>query len=265
MPNCLQIPSDGLTITVETFGSGPPMVFAHGLTGNRHFTRRQFQTLGDRYRIIAYDQRGHCDSSAVTDPLLYDPMRMAADMAAVMDALGLETAIVGGESMGAATTLTFARLWPERVEKLLLTAPAFGDVPNPAAEDIRKMGESIELVGIEDFLAAAAIRQRDELGWAPEVIQAVADMQGSHKTNSLATACKTIIDWTLFTDLHVLSDLTMPVCIIAWPDDDLHPFSLAQRMAGIFPNAWLEAIPALPYLFLHPQRVGEIYGRFLER
>ena len=81
-----------------------------------------------------------------------------------MDALGIERAIVGGESMGSATTLTFARLWPERVEKLLLTAPAFGDEPNPAAEDIRLMGEEIEQMGIENFLAAAAIRQRDELG-----------------------------------------------------------------------------------------------------
>ena len=263
MSNLLKIPSDGLTIAVETFGSGPPIVYAHGLTGNRLVTQRQFATLADRYTIVSFDQRGHCDSTPVTDPALYDPERMAGDMAAVMDALGIERAIVGGESMGSATALTFARLWPERVEKLLLTAPAFGDAPNPAAEDIRAMGQAIETLGIEDFLAAAAVRQRDELGWSPEVIRAVADMQGSHETHSLATACKTVIDWTLFTDLNVLSDLTMPVCIIAWPDDNLHPFTLAQHMADIFPDACLETIPTLPFVFLQPQRIGEIYGRFL--
>jgi hypothetical protein len=35
-------------------------------------------------------------------------------------------------------------------------------------------------------------------------------------------------------------------------------------MASIFPDAQLEIIPTLPFVFLHPQRIGEIYGRFLE-
>ena len=38
----LRVPSDGLELAVETFGAGPWLVFAHGLTGNRHGTRRQF-------------------------------------------------------------------------------------------------------------------------------------------------------------------------------------------------------------------------------
>ena len=264
MPNLLKIPSDNLTIVVETFGSGPPIVFAHGLTGNRHVTRKQFTPLADSYTIVTFDQRGHCDSTPVTDPALHDAELMAADMAVVMDALGIERAIVGGESMGSSTTLMFALRWPERVEKLLLTAPAFGDEPNLAAEDIRAMGEAIEEVGIDDFLLAAAINQRDELGWPPEVIQAVAEMQGSHETHSLATACKAVIDWTLFDNLDVLSALTMPVCIIAWDEDNLHPLSLAQRMVDALPDAHLEMLPSVVDLFLTPGIIGEIYGRFLD-
>ena len=64
----LCVPVDGLELAVETFGDGPWLVFAHGLTGNRHGTRRQFAPLADRYRIVIYDQRGHCDSTPVTDP-----------------------------------------------------------------------------------------------------------------------------------------------------------------------------------------------------
>lgn len=264
MPNLLKIPSDGLEIVAETFGSGPPIVFAHGLTGNRHVTRKQFTPLANSYTIVTFDQRGHCDSTPVTDPALYDAGRMAADMAAVMDALGIERTIVGGESMGSATTLMFALRWPERVEKLLLTAPAFGDAPNPATEEVRQMGVAIEQLGIDDFLAAAAMRQRHELGWPPEVIQAVAEMQGSHDAHSLATACKTVIDWTLFDDLNVLSALTMPACIIAWENDPLHPLALAQRMADILPDARLEMLSSLMDLFLTPGIVGKIYGRFLQ-
>ena len=136
----LRIPTDGLELAVETFGDGPWLVFAHGLTGYRHGTRRQFAPLADRYRIVIYDQRGHGDSTPVTDPALYDLERMAGDMAAVMDALGIEQAIVGGESMGAATTLRFALRWPQRVRALLLTAPAFSDVPQPCRRSDRQHG-----------------------------------------------------------------------------------------------------------------------------
>ena len=45
MSNLLRIPSDGLEIAAETFGEGPPLVFAHGLSGNRHGVRRQLAAL----------------------------------------------------------------------------------------------------------------------------------------------------------------------------------------------------------------------------
>ena len=100
--NHFYVESDGLKIAAETFGAGAPLVFAHGLTGNRQAIRRQFESLADRYRIVIFDQRGHCDSSPVTDPALYDPSRMADDMRAVLDHLKIDRAIIGGESMGAA-------------------------------------------------------------------------------------------------------------------------------------------------------------------
>ena len=257
------IQSDGLQLVVERFGSGPPLIFAHGLTGNRHVTRQQFMSLADQYSIIIYDQRGHCDASPVTDPALYDPVRMAEDMTAVLNAFHIDKAIVGGESMGAATTLTFALRHPERVEKLLLTAPAFCDSPNPETASIRAMGQEIGKIGIDAFLAAAAVRQRDELGWPEPVIDAVARMQGSHDSASLATACQAVIDWVILPDLSPLQTIACPTCIIAWENDTLHPLALAQQYAATIPRAELEMLPSLAELFLNPAVVGEIYGRFL--
>ena len=114
----MQIPrfvaSDGLLLAAETFGEGKPLVFAPGLTDNRGYIRRQLLPLADRYRIVTYDQRGHGDSTPVTDPALYTPERMAGDMARILDAFDIERAVIGGESMGAATALLFAFTWPER-------------------------------------------------------------------------------------------------------------------------------------------------------
>ena len=170
----------------------------------------QLARLADRYRIVVYDQRGHSDSTPVTDPALYDADRMAEDMTAVLDALGIERAIVGGESMGAATTLRFALRHPERVERLLITAPAFGDQPNPAAERLEDMGRTITKLGLGELLRLAAIRQRDELGWSPEAIAYARANFASHDPASLAVALGTVPDWLVFSDLSVLSKLISP-------------------------------------------------------
>jgi len=257
----LRVLSDGLEVAVETFGDGPWLVFAHGLTGNRHMTRRQFAPLADRYRIVIYDQRGHGDSTPVTDPALYDLDRMAGDMAAIMDALGIERAIVGGESMGAATTLRFAMRWPHRVRALLLTAPAFSDSPNPVADQIDTMGYEIREFGMAGYLQRSAERLRQQ-GATPEVIATIAAMQSVHNPASLATACETCIHWVM-PDLPRVSELDVPTCVIGWPNDALHPLELAQRLVVVLPSARLATLPSVSVLFAQPAEVGRIYGEFL--
>jgi len=125
------------------------------------------------------------------------------------------------------------------------------------------MGESIEKSGLEGFLEVAEARWRNEFGWPEEVIKLMQEMQGSHDAMSLATACKTVVYWKPFQDLQLFAGLTMPVCIVAWPEDPLHPIALAQRLAGIFPNARLETVPTLPFVFVNGEELGQIYGRFL--
>jgi pimeloyl-ACP methyl ester carboxylesterase len=257
-----QVSSGGLELMVETFGDGPWLVFAHGLTGNRHGTRRQFASLADRYRIVIYDQRGHGDSTPVTDPAMYTLERMAGDMTAVMDALGIEQAIVGGESMGAATTLRFAMRWPQRVRALLLTGPAFGDAPNPADDQIINMGHEIRTFGMAGYLQRSAERLRQQ-GASAEVIAIIAEMQSVHDPVSLATACETCIRWTI-PDLDQAAELDVPACVIAWPNDTLHPFELAEQVVATLPNARLATLTSLAVLFAQPGEVGRIYDEFLK-
>jgi pimeloyl-ACP methyl ester carboxylesterase len=259
----MRVSTGDIELCVETFGQGQPIVYAHGLFGNRHAARTALAPLADDYRIVVFDQRGHCESSPLTDPARYAAAQMAGDMAAVMDALGIERAIVGGESMGAATSLTFALANPQRVETLLLTAPAFGDRPNPDGRRIKDMGRAIQSIGMDAFLQAAAVRQRDQLDWPPDVIANVASQFGSHDTASIAIAAQTVPDWILFDDLSPLAKLTCPVFIIAWDGDPLHPLDLAQRMAAALPNACLAEMPALPAIFADPRQVGRRYREFL--
>lgn len=258
------VASDGLAIAVESVGSGPPIVFAHGLSGTRRGTLAQLAPLAGRYRVVAYDQRGHHGSTPVTDPAGYDPRRMAEDMTAVLDALGIARAIVGGESMGAATALLFALAHPDRVERLLITAPAFGDEPNPERQRLRDMGGALAALGMDAFLARAAVRQRDDLGWSPAAIEHVRAAFASHDPASLAVALRTVAEWVPFPDLGVLSSVGRPAHVIAWRDDPLHPYILAERVSSAL-GGELATIAPLPAVFVEPELVGRTYLRALER
>ena len=270
MSRIRRIESDGLELAVETFGAGPPLVFAHGLTGNRSNTCDQLTPLADRYQIIAFDQRGHGDSTPITNPALYDAERMANDIEVIMDALDIERAIVGGQSMGATTSALFALRCPGRVETLLLTGAPFGDRDRLSAdrERMREMGNviakhGIAKHGIEVFLAHAAERQRAE-GLSPEVIAYLGRMHRSHDPDSLATGCQTVVDWRVLTDLSPLAEFLFPVRIVGWEDDLLHPIALARRLVSLLPDARLETIPSVIHLFADPAIIGRTYRRLLE-
>jgi pimeloyl-ACP methyl ester carboxylesterase len=264
MSNLIRVPVTGAELVVESFGAGPALIFAHGLTGTRQGTKQQFLPLAPQYRVVVYDQRGHGDSTPVTDPAGYDPVTMAEDMGAVMDALGIARAIVGGESMGAATTLTFALRHPERVDRLLLTAPAFGDQPNTEIKRFLDLADAIETYGMARFLEAAAVTWRNDFHWPPDVVASVGATFRSHDERSLVAALRGVIGWTPLPDLEVLRSLTAPTCIITWNDDALHPADLTHRMAARLPGAHVVEFPPLPAIFQNPEAVGEIYARFLD-
>jgi pimeloyl-ACP methyl ester carboxylesterase len=256
------IPSDGLNLAVETIGQGPPIVWAHGLTGTHRSGIRQFSYLADRFQIIVFDQRGHWRSTPVTDPALYDAERMATDIGAVMDAFGIEQAFVGGESMGATTALLFALANPERVQALMLSTPAFGDAPHPERNNIKGQGDLIARKGIEHYLRVSAAQQLD-LGWPEQAIDYLADVRRLHDPFSLVTALQTVPDWVLFPDLSALANFDLPTMVTARQNDPIHPASLAERMAGAFPDAHLVYTGSIPDFLLYPERSGRLFEAFL--
>lgn len=255
------IASDGLLLAAETFGEGRPLVFAPGLTDNRGYIRRQLLPLADHYRVVTYDQRGHGDSTPVTDPALYTPERMAGDMARILDAFDIERAVIGGESMGAATALLFAFGWPERVESLLLTGPALGDTPNPGRDRLKALGRAFAHRGAEGIIAEAAATEWPEMGLDEGAMATLSVMLRSHRDESIAVACEAVADWTF--DLAPLSTVLCPVQIIAWENDPVHPSALARRMTALLPSARLAILPQLNSRFNTLDLTGHIYRDFL--
>lgn len=239
-------------LTVESRGRGPALVVGHGLTGTRHVSFEQYAPLQDRYTVVAFDQRGHGDSTPLTDVSAYDPQAMADDVAAVMDSAGVQRAVLAAESMGSVGALLFALQHPERVERLLLTGPAFGDTLSLRREWLRGVGEEILSLGYDAYLALLEGRLRNDLGLDERATAARLAIYYSHDPTSLATAFLATSEWIPFPELSVLKSLRMPVSIVAWPDDDLHPLPLAQRMAEQFPDATLQQISSIVQVLSDP-------------
>jgi pimeloyl-ACP methyl ester carboxylesterase len=257
-----RVRSGDVELVVESFGQGAPIVFAHGLTGNRVHSRRQLSSLADKYRVVVFDQRGHGESTPASDPSAYDADQMAGDMAAIMDHLGIEQAVIGGESMGAATALRFALNRPERVRALVLCLPALADVPNPGRQTVKDLSTAINAFGIQGF-ATSNEEVMKANGASPEHAAYWSSVLRSHQTESMALACWVVPDWIILHSIDDLAALHMPVQIVAVEGDPVHPLALAQRMQDVIPGAQLKLVrPASDYSE-KPETVGHIVRAFM--
>jgi pimeloyl-ACP methyl ester carboxylesterase len=109
---------------VPAGGHERTVVLVHGFASNRHegWRRTGWYQAFERRRIrcVALDQRGHGESSKPHDPQAYERTRMAGDLIALLDHLGLGQVDLFGYSMGARTVLAAALAAPGRVSNLIL-------------------------------------------------------------------------------------------------------------------------------------------------
>jgi pimeloyl-ACP methyl ester carboxylesterase len=119
---------DGVKLYYEVHGdNGPALLLSHGYSATAQMWRGQIAALSAKHRLILWDMRGHGQSDYPSDQLEYSEEKTVADMAAILDAVGAETAIIGGLSLGGYMSLGFYATHPERVTALLIidTGPGF--------------------------------------------------------------------------------------------------------------------------------------------
>jgi 3-oxoadipate enol-lactonase len=114
---------DGETLAWELSWEGPGVAFLHpGLWDSRVWDE-QFGVFSHTYRVLRYDFRGYGRSSR---PEPGRPYSHVEDLAAVMDAAGVDRAALIGNSMGGRVAIDFALTHPGRVAALILAAPGLG-------------------------------------------------------------------------------------------------------------------------------------------
>jgi lipase len=129
------IPVAGGALALFRLGTGPgtaePVIAVHGITANSHAWLAVDRALEGRAALLAVDLRGRGSSSGLPGP--YGMEAYARDLLAVLDACGLERAVLVGHSLGAYVVARFAADHPERVRAAVLVD---GGLTNPAIEDV---------------------------------------------------------------------------------------------------------------------------------
>lgn len=118
---------DGVALYYEVHGEGPVLILSHGYSATSAMWQGQIEILARRHRLILWDMRGHGRSDSPGDPAAYSEDATVEDMAAILDAVGARTAVVGGLSLGGYMSLAFHLRHPSRVDGLVLisTGPGF--------------------------------------------------------------------------------------------------------------------------------------------
>ncbi|MGA2944770.1 MAG: alpha/beta fold hydrolase [Xanthobacteraceae bacterium] len=147
-----------LAVVVSDIGNGPPVVLLHGLGCGRRMWFHQIRALQDRFRVIAYDQRGHGLTDAPAVATGYSAAHLARDLAGVLDALKIERAAIVGFSLGGSPALALAASKPERVSRLVLADVGAGaDDPVKIEGMVRRWVSRIDL-GKTDELVCEMLR-----------------------------------------------------------------------------------------------------------
>ena len=232
--------SDGLKIGYVVAGSGPPIVFLHGVGATKKSWQPQLDMLSERFRCIALDYRGYGDSDVPPDaslkPDARDPKAIsraayARDVIAVLDALGIDAAHLCGCSLGGVVAMETYDAKPARVKSLALV-DTFAYYPT-GAEKMDERIATLDKLGIEEFAKtrAPAIFKPDA---APEVVeQARADMASIPLAVYKAS---TRVTWT--GDYRALLPRISIPAEVFWGEQDtqIAPFAMSDELAQGIPT-----------------------------
>ncbi len=136
-----------------------PLVLTHGFAGPSGHWRPEVLPLAEKRTLILYDVRGHGQTSVPENPEAYSLPTFAADLAALLRAIGIERAHIGGVSMGGMITAQFAVDRPEMCASVLLcdTTCGNGVSDGPSGDWERRLvtgmallAESVRNVGLEE-------------------------------------------------------------------------------------------------------------------
>lgn len=233
-------------LAVADEGEGVAVVLAHGLTATRRYVVMGSSVLQrGGHRVLAYDARGHGASSPAPSPDAYRYDDLGGDLEAVLDAAGVDRAVVAGASMGAHTAVWLALHRPERVAGLVVITPAYAgaqDALDPARlARWDALSDGLRTGGVEGFLAAYG-EPRVPAQWRDTVVKVIRQRLALHQHPlAIADALRVVPRSLPFGSLSELAAISVPTLVVASDDeaDPEHPRAVGEAYAAAIAGARL--------------------------
>ncbi len=257
-PDSQFIQVNGLQVHYKRFGQGQPVFFLlHGFGASTFSWREVSAPLAAYGTVIAYDR----PAFGLTERPLqwqgespYSPSSQVALLIGLMDAFGVEKAILVGNSAGGTVAMQTALQHPDRVQALILVAPAVyvgGGTPGwirPLFQtpQMRRLGpllvRQIQTRGLELLKQA----WHDPSRITPDILEGY---QKPLRAPDWDQALWLLTLASRESDLaNRLSELTMPALVVTGDDDRVVPTEQSIRLASELPNADLRVLQACGHL-----------------
>lgn len=265
--------ADGASIHVAEKGHGRPLLLLHGVTLQWWVWGAQFNTLSDRYRVMAWDMRGHGRSTVGDEGITLEAI--ADDLATVLEKLDLHDAIVIGHSMGGMALGRFCGrhedVMVERCGGLVFldtSAAPFALPPaleaNPRAQEIARRlayaGTSRPRVRYSwPDSNASVLMVRSAFGRSPSftAISDVRRMLEAMDPDNLVEAGRALVDHDVRSDL---AHVKVPAMVVVGSNDMLTPVRQARVLAEAIPGSLLRVLPGVGHQTMQeaPERLAEL-------
>ena len=253
----------------EVTGSGPGLIFAHGLGGNHLSWWQQVPHFAGRYTCVTFSHRGfipsriHAGGAAAA--------AFADDLAALVDHLKFDRVALVCQSMGGWSGLAYAQQAPERVAALVMASTSgridFTTVAEPEAQRLRQwvtdsaaargalaeqgVHPAVGLRGAREQPAPHFLYQQIDRLTPPEIKERMRAEIFGNRTQSAAT----------------LGAVKVPVLYLVGEEDVVFPAAAAEPLARLTPGARVVRVPQSGHsvYFERPQDFNRIVDEFLAR
>lgn len=225
---------DGAVLEARAQGQGPALLLVSGLGGGASFWAGSAATLSRSCRVISFDQRGIGASTRGHAPCTID--QLAIDGLAVLAAAKAERAIVLGHSTGGCIGQAMARIAPERLDGLILSATWLK--PSRYMTGLFRTRRAILDEDPQAYAATAAL-----MAYPPAWIEAnwqiyEAALAAAPATPQAQQVVRERIDALLAFDGSAdVAALVMPVLVLGARDDMIVPAFLQEELAAALPGS----------------------------
>jgi pimeloyl-ACP methyl ester carboxylesterase len=256
--------SGGQRLYYEIHGHGPRvLVYLHGILLDANLNRRLATDLAAKgNRVILLDLPGHGLSDKPRRASFHRMDTYARHVVALLDHLGIDTAVIGGVSLGASVALMVAAQSPERVQGLVIEMPVLEWALPAAALTFIPLLLAVHYAAPLVRAAASLVRHlpRTHVGSVDSVLNTL-----SNEPKETAAVLHGVLAGPITPTVDEREAMTMPTLVIGHGADRIHAFHDAQQLARRMPNARLVRASSLLELRVRPERLTNEIADLLDQ